>query len=208
MNDTAPHEPPVSRRTMITGATGLGILGVAGIELASAGPAAADGGGGGHRPEARPAIIPPEGGERLTRRWGYPLTIAVDPVTTGSKTLTVGTETLALGLGIPQHRHHMDEVIIVLAGTVHATVGDEEADGGPGTIIYAPPHAWIQVDSLGPDDAVVVWIFPEPGFEEYVRDTSVPRGETPTPMTPEEMEAVREKYKDVIEFPEGSDPYP
>jgi glyoxylate utilization-related uncharacterized protein len=120
----------------------------------------------------------------------------------------VGTETLAPGLGIPKYRHHMEEVLIVLAGAVRAYVGDEQGEGGAGTILFAPPNAWIQVDSLGPEDAVVVWIFAEPGFEEYVRESSVSRGETPTLMTSEEMDAVREKYKDTIKFPEGSDPYP
>jgi len=99
----------------------------------------------------------------------------------------------------------MEAVLIVLAGQAYATIGDQEGDGGAGTIIFAPP---IQVDSLGLEDAVVVWFFPEPGFEEYVRDPSVPRRETPTPMTPEELTAVQKKYKSVIEFPEGSDPYP
>lgn len=204
MTSTTKQETQLHRRSLLFGAAGLSILGITGIELASAQPASATG----HDPQdGHAAIIPPDGGERLTRRWGYPLTIAVDPITTGSKTLTVGTETLAPGLGIPKHRHHMEEVLIVLAGTVRAYVGDEQGEGGAGTIVFAPPNAWIQVDSLGPEDAVVVWTFAEPGFEEYVRETSVPRGETPTSMTPEEMDAVREKYKDTIEFPEGNDPY-
>ncbi|WP_446471066.1 hypothetical protein [Xenorhabdus stockiae] len=35
--------------------------------------------------EQTPAILSVEEGEQLIRRWGYPLTIKVDPVTTGAK---------------------------------------------------------------------------------------------------------------------------
>lgn len=125
----------LSRRSLVTGAAGLSILGVAGIELASAQPAAATGGNG-HTPSgARAALVPPGGGERLTRRWGYPLTIAADPVTTGAKQLTVGPETLAPGLGIPKHRHHTEEVIIVLAGRTEAKLAVIASDFQPSRVM-------------------------------------------------------------------------
>jgi hypothetical protein len=57
MTSTSTQETQLHRRTLLAGAAGLGILGITGIELASAQPASA----AGHDPQdGRAAIIPPD----------------------------------------------------------------------------------------------------------------------------------------------------
>ncbi|WP_340613344.1 cupin domain-containing protein [Xenorhabdus thailandensis] len=78
--------------------------------------------------EPTATIITAEEGEQLTRRWGYPLTIKVDPITTGAKNFSVGTEDIPPGKAIPRHRHtHSEELIIVQSGSVIAHIGNEKA---------------------------------------------------------------------------------
>jgi quercetin dioxygenase-like cupin family protein len=51
-----------------------------------------------------------------------PLIFKVDPVTTGSGTLVVGTEEMPPGNKIPTHKHlYEDEVIFVHKGAVRVT---------------------------------------------------------------------------------------
>jgi len=148
-----------------------------------------------------PTLLSPEEGEQLTRRWGYPLTIKVDPVTTGAKHFSVGTEDIPPGKAIPRHRHtHSEEIIIVQSGTVLAHVGDQRRSLGPGSIAYAPADTWMGFENLGNTTATVIWIFPSPGFEEYVRATSVPAGSPVTPLTADELNTIRERYKAHIQL--------
>jgi hypothetical protein len=50
-------------------------------------------------------VLQADEGERMTRRWGLPMTIKIDPVNGGSRQLLVGTEDLPPGQSIPVHKH-------------------------------------------------------------------------------------------------------
>ncbi len=69
---------------------------------------------------------------------------------------------------------------------------------------YAPGNTWMGFENRGNTTATVIWIFPTPGFEEYVRATSVPAGSTITPFSASELAEIRQKYKAHIEL-EGGD---
>ncbi|WP_199154469.1 cupin domain-containing protein [Chromobacterium sp. ASV23] len=153
------------------------------------------------------AILAPDEGEQLTRRWGYPMTIKVSPATTGSKNFSIGTEDIAPGNAIPPHRHHhSEEVVIVQSGVVEARIGDQTRKVPAGSIIYAPANTWMNIANKSNSTATVIWIFPQPGFEDYVRATSVPAGQPVTPLKPTELAEIRSKYQDHIELqaPSGS----
>jgi quercetin dioxygenase-like cupin family protein len=147
------------------------------------------------------AIIGPDEGEHLMRRWGYPLTIKIDPVTAGTKDFVVGTEDLAPGADIPWHRHHhMEEIVIVQSGDVVARIGDQQRRVGPGAMAFGPPNTWMCFENVGTEVARVMWIFSRPGFEDYVRATSVPLGQPVIPFTPAELDQIRQKYINDIEL--------
>ncbi|MCC8364974.1 cupin domain-containing protein [Xenorhabdus sp. PB61.4] len=160
--------------------------------------------------EQTPAILSVEEGEQLTRRWGYPLTIKVDPVTTGAKRFSVGTEDIPPGKVIPRHRHtHSEELIIVQSGSVIAHIGNERRALSAGGMAYAPENTWMGFENRGNTTATIIWIFTTPGFEEYVRATSVPSGDPVIPLSASELVEIRKKYKSYIELEGGNfDSYP
>jgi len=151
------------------------------------------------------AVIGPNEGEHLTRRWGFPLTIKIDPITVGSKDFVAGTEDIPPEKAIPWHRHHhMEEIVIVQSGDVVARIGNQQREVGAGAIAFGPPNTWMCFENVGKDVARVLWIFSRPGFEVYVRATSVPSGEPVVPPSSEEMDQIRKKYFDEIELGAGS----
>ncbi|AVS76949.1 cupin domain-containing protein [Paracidovorax avenae] len=160
--------------------------------------------GSGWAREPIPLLLQANEGEQLTRRWGYPMTIKVDPVTAGARDFSAGTEDIAPGKKIPLHRHpHMEELVIVQSGTLLAHVGDQHRVVGPGGMAYAPAGTWMGFENTGNTTATVIWIFPRPGFEEYVRATSVPAGAAVTPLAGDELAAIRQRYRGHIELGGG-----
>lgn len=161
-----------------------------------------------HKPVATNAkstglILQADEGERMTRRWGLPMTIKIDPVNGGSKRLLVGTEDLSPGKSIPVHKHsHCDEVVIVLQGSGTAILGEQRRDVSTGAIIFIPEEEWVGMENTGRDTLRVVFIFSELGFDKYLRATSVPEGQEVIPFTPRELADIRKKFNGVITFKE------
>src|SRR5215831_20267934 len=67
----------------------------------------------------RPAVIPADGGEKRFLRGGTaPLFIKVDPLSTGSRRMVLGSSDLPPGDAIGVHRHlQEDEIIVITRGT-------------------------------------------------------------------------------------------
>lgn len=144
-------------------------------------------------------ILQPDEGEKRVRRWGYPIIIKVDALNGGSKYLTAGTEDIQPGKSIPIHKHaNADEIVIIERGTALATMEDKKEVVKAGAMAYGPHGTWMGFKNIGTDTLRVVWIFSRPGFETYVRATSVPQGQKVTPLLPHELSHIRNKYKDDI----------
>ena len=70
-----------------------------------------------------PTVFQADEGDRWMLIGLKPLIFKVDPVTTGSDTLVVGTEEMPPGNKIPTHKHlYEDEVIFVHKGAVRVTL--------------------------------------------------------------------------------------
>lgn len=140
-------------------------------------------------------------GERMVRRWGLPMTIKVDPVNGRSKQLMVGTEDIPPGRSIPIHKHaHCDELVIIQKGSGTAILGDRRQEVSEGAMIFVPENEWVGLENTGKETIRIVFIFSAPGFEKYLRATSIPEGQPVIPFTPVELAAVRQQYKDYIVF--------
>jgi quercetin dioxygenase-like cupin family protein len=127
--------------------------------------------------------------------------LKVDSVNGGSKHLIVGTEDLPPGKEIPVHKHsHCDEVVMVLKGTGSASVGEKSQAVSAGAMIFIPENEWMGLKNNGSDTIRVVFIFSEPGYEKYLRATSVPEGQEVKPFSPDELKEVRRKYSKYITF--------
>lgn len=147
--------------------------------------------------ESAPLILPADEGEGRVWRIanGSSFQIKVDRQNGGSPQLVMGYEELAPGVAIPRHRHLLaDEIIFVHRGSGLARVGDREATVSTGSTIYIPRNTLVTLQNTGTEPLAIAFVFSEPGFEEFMRDMSVPQGEAATPLSEEEQAAIQEKH--------------
>jgi quercetin dioxygenase-like cupin family protein len=148
------------------------------------------------RPASPLILQAPEGERRVRRNVNFPFIIKVDRLNGGAPDLVVGSEDIPPGQGIPPHRHVIaDEIVFVHRGTGLATVGALEKPVTEGATIYIPRDTLVTLRNTGSDPMTIVFVFSKPGFEEYLRDTSVREGETATAMSSEERARVLEKHE-------------
>jgi quercetin dioxygenase-like cupin family protein len=114
--------------------------------------------------------------------------LKVSPKNNRSEHLVAGTEELAPGAFIPKHRHLVqDEILLIGSGTAHVWLGNQERDLHAGGLVFIPANTWINAKNIGAEPISLTFIFSAPGFEDTMRCNSVPAGETPTQITPEQQ---------------------
>ena len=145
---------------------------------------------------AKPLILEKNEGELRTRRIHADASVPassqfmlkVSPKNNGSQHLVAGTEELAPGAAIPKHRHLVqDEILLVQTGTAHVWLGDQERDVHAGALVFIPANTWVSLKNTGAEPISLTFIFSAPGFEDTMRCNSVPAGEKPTQITPEQQ---------------------
>jgi quercetin dioxygenase-like cupin family protein len=144
----------------------------------------------------KPLVLEKNEGELRTRRIHTDASISasaqfmlkVSPKNNGSQHLVAGTEELAPGAAIPKHRHLIqDEILLLQSGMAHVWLGDQESDVHAGGLVFIPENTWISLKNTGTEPAGLTFIFSAPGFEDTMRCNSVPAGEAPTKITPEQQ---------------------
>jgi mannose-6-phosphate isomerase-like protein (cupin superfamily) len=99
------------------------------------------------------------------------------------------------GQGIPPHRHpQSDEIIFIHAGNGLASLAGRQATVTTGATIYMPRNTVVGLRNTGADPLEIVAIFSQPGYEEYLREISVPEGETPAPLSVDELAEIRARH--------------
>jgi quercetin dioxygenase-like cupin family protein len=145
---------------------------------------------------AKPLLLEKSEGELRTRRIhtnasapaSSQFMLKVSPKTNGSQRLVAGTEDLAPGANLPKHRHlTQDEIVLIHSGTAHVWLGDQERDLHAGGLVFIPANTWVSAKNIGTEPISLTFIFSAPGFEDTMRCNSVPAGETPTQITPEQQ---------------------
>lgn len=150
-----------------------------------------------------PQILDITQGERRIRRvmGGALAIIKVDRRNGGSPNLVMGYEEIPPGQMIQAHRHPaMDEIVFVHRGTGAAQLGDKTADVGAGATIFIPQGIRVMLRNTGSEPLAIAYFFSGPGYEEYLRETSVLEGQSAAPLTPQELTAIRERHKAHIVF--------
>jgi quercetin dioxygenase-like cupin family protein len=151
------------------------------------------------RSEAADTVFQAEEGDRWMLLGDKPLIFKVDPLSTGSDTLVVGTEEMPPGNKIPTHKHlHEDEVIFVHKGTVRVTLAGREYDAGTRATVFIPHGNWIGVANVSSEPAMILFFFNKPAFEKCLRAMSSRPGEIFTMPAPEKMAAVRTGCHEVM----------
>jgi quercetin dioxygenase-like cupin family protein len=139
----------------------------------------------------RPAVIGVNEGEhRLLRGGTAPLLIKIDPVTTGSRRMVLGSSDLPPGDAIGLHRHlREDEILLVTRGTARVQLGTTLSTGGPGTTVFIPQGTCVAVANAGRDTLTTFFVFSSPGFEQVLRQLSSPEGAPPKRVSPDQRAA-------------------
>jgi quercetin dioxygenase-like cupin family protein len=132
-------------------------------------------------------------GEGEARWWFESLAVikATSADTAGQMTIIEVTE--PPGTQGPLHVHHReDEAFWILEGSATLYVGDVVIEAGPGDYAFGPrdvPHRY----DVGPDGCRLLFICTPGGFEDLVREMSVPaesRTLPPPSVEPPDMELV------------------
>ena len=150
-----------------------------------------------------PLVLATGEGERRIRRvmGGALAIIKVDRRNGGSPELMMGYEELPPGQAIQPHRHPaMDEILFVHRGTGTAELGDRTAPVGAGTTVFVPRGARVTLRNTGAEPLAIAFFFSQPGYEEYLRDTSTPEGQSAPPLSAADLAAIRERHKTHIVF--------
>lgn len=148
-----------------------------------------------------PLVLAIDEGERRVRRaqvsgLSSPFILKVDGRHGGSEDLVMGYEDIALGQSIVPHRHQMaDEIIFVHQGTGVAEVDARVVPFGPRATIYNPKHVRITLRNTGAGPVSVAFVYSKPGFEAYLRETSVPEGQPATPLSADERRTFRARHQ-------------
>ena len=116
-----------------------------------------------------------------------------------SKARRAGVKLPPPGAGISKHRHlGQDEILFLQTGTAHVVLNDKEYDVHAGGMVFFPMNTWVTLENTGSDDIQLIFVFSAPGFEQYMRCTSVAEGQAAAPMT---VEAAREcSHKGHVEY--------
>ena len=143
-------------------------------------------------------ILQLDEGERRVRRTSGkgPFILKVDRQNGGSPDLVMGYEDIAPGAEIQLHRHLVaDEIIFVHRGTGVATLGGRESQVNAGATIYIPRNTTINLVNRGTEPLGIAFVFSQPGFEELMRENSVPEGQPVLPMSPEERAQIQARHR-------------
>ena len=150
---------------------------------------------------ATPLVLAQNEGERRVRRaqgigLSAPFILKVDGRNGGSPNLVMGYEDIPPGQGITPHRHEVaDEIIFVHRGSGIVELGARTVAFSSGATIYIPKHVRIAVRNTGTEPVSIAFVFSKPGFEEYLRETSVPEGQPVVPLSAEERRAIRVRHQ-------------
>lgn len=144
----------------------------------------------------KPLLLEKNEGELRTRRIHTDASVPassqfmlkVSPKNNGSQHLVAGTEEVAPGATLPKHRHLVqDEIVLLHSGTAHVWLGAQERDLHAGGLVFIPANTWVSLKNISAEPISLTFIFSAPGFDDTMRCNSVPAGETPTQITPEQQ---------------------
>jgi quercetin dioxygenase-like cupin family protein len=114
--------------------------------------------------------------------------LKITPLNSGSQHLVLGTETIPPGGIIPKHRHlGQDEILFLQTGSARVTLDNKDYYVHAGAVVFFPVNTWVSLKNTGTDPIQLIFIFSAPGFDEYMRCTSVPVGQPVPPMALDEV---------------------
>lgn len=84
--------------------------------------------------------------------WPRSVYLMIEPRTTGSERLAMGTKEVRPGSQIPAHVHpDAEEILFVYEGRGRVRIGDQEVEIGPETAVFVPkgvPHGFVNTGGV------------------------------------------------------------
>lgn len=159
------------------------LFGTNGIALNHARPQSVEG------TKTIPLILEKSDGEHRVRRpRETPIstgqcTIKIDRKNGGSQKMWLGTEEIPPGGLIAKHKHlGQDEILLIQTGSAHVWLGAQERDVHAGAIVFIPSDTWVSLKNTGNENINLAFVSSDPGYEEFMRCTSVPAGDSSSAM--------------------------
>ena len=120
--------------------------------------------------------------------------VKVDP-NRSANDLSLGTQLVPRGVGIPRHVHtHWDEVIYVLDGGGAVSLNDEQVLLQKGATIFVPQGVWHGFEN--PDtELFILWLAPSAGQAQFFRAISSLPGEPAKNLSREQVIAIRQQVE-------------
>ena len=160
---------PLSRRTFFQSAAAAGLGGV----LPAQGAVVPE-----HAPDADLVCDPDDGAVYLIGARQGRVTIKIDKRNAGVAAMSLLTEDIVPGDGIPVHKHGAEEEWIVIErGRGVLTFGDETFRVVPGSMALVPRGMWHGLRNEGEEPLRMVFGYTPAGFEDYFRAIGVRPGE-------------------------------
>lgn len=149
------------------------------------------------------AVLQANEGEHLVAgRRRAPMRIKVDSTKAVGATMSMVISEVSAGANIPIHLHrNEDELIFIHTGSGIVTLGDRKVPSSAGAVLYAPKGVWHGIDNTGSEMLTSCAIWSPPGFEQFFRETGVPRDSTGTGPTPAQIAESARKYGMVFKEP-------
>ena len=146
-------------------------------------------------PGARILVLEREQGEKRIRRPREKMPnptsefiLKVTPQNSGSQHLVLGTETIPPGGVITKHRHlGQDEILFLQTGSARVSLNDQDYEVHAGGMVFFPVNTWVSLRNTGAAPIQLIFVFSAPGFDEYMRCSSVPEGQPAPPMPLDEV---------------------
>lgn len=146
-------------------------------------------------PGAKIMILEKDQGEKRVRRPREKMSnptsefiLKVTPQNSGSQHLVLGTETIPPGGIIPKHRHlGQDEILFLQTGSARVSLNDQDYDVHAGGMVFFPLNTWVSLRNTGSEPIQLIFIFSAPGFDDYMRCSSVSAGQPAPPILLDEV---------------------
>ena len=134
-------------------------------------------------------------GETYFVRENTPITIRLSKKTDGIDTISVCTEEMLQGGGIPVHKHlYADEMFFFQQGTGIFILDSQEVPVAGGSTAFVPRGTWHGLKNTGKELLVFTFGYTPAGFEDFFRQIGTLKGFTFKAKTPEEVKTLAEQY--------------
>lgn len=96
--------------------------------------------------------------------------IKISKTSEHSPEISLLTEKITFGDGIPVHKHlNEEEFIFIQKGRLEVTIGSEIQDAEQGDLIYVPRNSWHGFENKSNEEAIILFGYSPSGFEDYFR---------------------------------------